>query len=81
MAMTIIPDQSFGLMYREVRASNLVKIDVEHRTIGPAEHPVNPAGFDMHSAVHAARRMPVPWLTPTPRRVRRLRARRRACCR
>lgn len=45
----------FGLMYREVRASNLVKIDVEGRIIGPAEHPVNPAGFVVHSAVHAAR--------------------------
>jgi ribulose-5-phosphate 4-epimerase/fuculose-1-phosphate aldolase len=45
----------FGLMYREVRASNLVKIDVDGRIIGPAEHPVNPAGFVVHSAVHRAR--------------------------
>ncbi len=45
----------FGLMYREVRASNLVKIDVNGNIVGPSAHPVNPAGFVVHSAVHAAR--------------------------
>jgi ribulose-5-phosphate 4-epimerase/fuculose-1-phosphate aldolase len=45
----------FGLMYREVCASNLVKIDLDGRIIGPSQHPVNPAGFIVHSAIHAAR--------------------------
>ena len=45
----------FGLMYREVKASNLVKIDFEGRIIGHSEHPVNLAGFVVHSAVHRAR--------------------------
>lgn len=45
----------FGLMYREVRASNLLKIDLEGRKVEPSPWPVNPAGFVVHSAVHAAR--------------------------
>jgi ribulose-5-phosphate 4-epimerase/fuculose-1-phosphate aldolase len=45
----------FGLLYREVKASNLVKIDIDGHIVGPSEHPVNPAGFVVHSAVHRAR--------------------------
>jgi ribulose-5-phosphate 4-epimerase/fuculose-1-phosphate aldolase len=45
----------FGLMYREVMASNLVKIDVDGNIVGQSDYPVNPAGFIVHSAVHAAR--------------------------
>ena len=45
----------FGLMYREVRASNLVKIDLDGNIVGNRRYPVNPAGFVVHSAVHAAR--------------------------
>jgi ribulose-5-phosphate 4-epimerase/fuculose-1-phosphate aldolase len=45
----------FGLMYREVKAGNLVKIDLEGRKVEPSPWPVNPAGFIVHSAVHAAR--------------------------
>jgi ribulose-5-phosphate 4-epimerase/fuculose-1-phosphate aldolase len=43
----------YGLMYTEVTASNLVKIDVEGRIIGSQRYPVNPAGFVVHSALHA----------------------------
>lgn len=45
----------FGLMYREVTASNLVKIDLEGRALDADAHPINPAGFVVHSAVHRAR--------------------------
>lgn len=45
----------FGLMYREVKASNLVKIDIAGNIIGDSRYPVNPAGFVVHSAVHANR--------------------------
>lgn len=45
----------FGLMYREVTAGNLVKIDTEGRKVEPSAYAVNPAGFVVHSAVHAAR--------------------------
>ena len=54
------PDNHFlinpwGLNYDEVTASNLVKIDVEGNVIGNDEHPVNFAGFIIHSAVHMTR--------------------------
>lgn len=45
----------FGLLYREVKASNLVKIDIEGNIVGDSRHPVNPAGFVVHSAVHTNR--------------------------
>src|SRR5690349_21630285 len=44
----------FGLMYREVTASNLVKIDVDGNVV-LGDHPVNRAGFVIHSAIHRAR--------------------------
>ena len=44
----------FGLMYAEVRASNLVKIDLAGNIVDPSEWPVNPAGFTIHAAIHDA---------------------------
>jgi ribulose-5-phosphate 4-epimerase/fuculose-1-phosphate aldolase len=44
----------FGLMYREVTASNLVKIDIDGKIV-LGDHPVNRAGFVIHSAIHRAR--------------------------
>jgi len=44
----------FGLTYREVTASNLVKIDLDGAIIGPSDWPVNLAGFTVHAAIHAA---------------------------
>jgi ribulose-5-phosphate 4-epimerase/fuculose-1-phosphate aldolase len=41
-----------GLHYSEVTASNLVKIDLQGRIIGPSHHAVNPAGFVLHAAIH-----------------------------
>jgi ribulose-5-phosphate 4-epimerase/fuculose-1-phosphate aldolase len=54
------PDRHFlinpyGLWYREVTASNLVKIDLDGNLISPSEWSVNRAGFVIHSAIHAAR--------------------------
>lgn len=45
----------YGLMFNEVTASNLVKIDLEGRKVGDTPHEVNPAGFTIHSAIHSAR--------------------------
>jgi ribulose-5-phosphate 4-epimerase/fuculose-1-phosphate aldolase len=45
----------FGLMYREVTASNLVKIDCDGNIIGDSDYPVNRAGFVIHSAIHLSR--------------------------
>src|SRR5262249_47542969 len=45
----------YGLLYREITASNLVKIDVEGNHVDGSEGRVNPAGFVIHAAIHAAR--------------------------
>ena len=45
----------YGLMYSEVTASNLVKIDLDGNVIGNSDWPVNQAGYIIHSAVHRAR--------------------------
>jgi ribulose-5-phosphate 4-epimerase/fuculose-1-phosphate aldolase len=45
----------FGLHYTEVTASNLVKIDKLGNKQDDNPYPVNPAGYVIHSAVHAAR--------------------------
>ncbi|ARF53636.1 class II aldolase/adducin family protein [Streptomyces gilvosporeus] len=45
----------YGLLFEEITASNLVKIDLTGRPVEDTPHPVNPAGFVIHSAVHAAR--------------------------
>jgi ribulose-5-phosphate 4-epimerase/fuculose-1-phosphate aldolase len=44
----------YGLSYDEICASNLVKIDVDGAAVGESRHPVNRAGFVIHSAVHMA---------------------------
>jgi ribulose-5-phosphate 4-epimerase/fuculose-1-phosphate aldolase len=43
----------FGLHYREVTASNLVKVDIAGHTVGHSDWPINPAGFTFHGAIHA----------------------------
>ncbi len=42
----------YGLNYDEVTASNLVKIDGDGNHVGADDHPVNKAGFVIHSAFH-----------------------------
>jgi len=45
----------YGLMFDEITASSLVKVDLEGRKLGDSPHEINPAGFTIHSAIHAAR--------------------------
>jgi ribulose-5-phosphate 4-epimerase/fuculose-1-phosphate aldolase len=45
----------YGLMFEEITASSLVKVDMNCTPLMPTRFPVNPAGFVIHSAVHAAR--------------------------
>ena len=45
----------YGLMFDEITASSLIKIDADGNKIDESEYFVNPAGFTIHSAVHAAR--------------------------
>ncbi len=42
----------FGLLYSEVCASNLVKIDIDGNTLDGSPYPVNKAGFTQHAAFH-----------------------------
>ena len=45
----------YGMMFDEVTASSLVKVDLAGKIVMKTQHVVNPAGFTIHSAVHAAR--------------------------
>jgi ribulose-5-phosphate 4-epimerase/fuculose-1-phosphate aldolase len=45
----------YGLMFDEITASSLVKIDAQGNKLQASPFPVNPAGFTIHSAVHAQR--------------------------
>jgi len=46
----------FGLLYEEITASNLVKVDVEGNILSDSEWGINPAGYVIHSCIH--REMP-----------------------
>jgi ribulose-5-phosphate 4-epimerase/fuculose-1-phosphate aldolase len=45
----------YGMLFEEITASSLVKVDANGEKLAPGEWPVNPAGFVIHSAIHAAR--------------------------
>ena len=45
----------YGLGYEEMCASNMVKIDLAGSIVEPSPYEINPAGFVIHSAIHAAR--------------------------
>ena len=54
------PDHEFlinpyGMMFDEITPSSLVKIDLEGRKLTDSPYEINPAGFVIHSAIHAAR--------------------------
>ena len=45
----------YGLMFDEITASSLVKVDMQCNKLIDSPYPVNPAGFVIHSAVHEVR--------------------------
>lgn len=45
----------YGMLFEEITASSLVKIDLEANILLDTGYPVNPAGFTIHSAIHEAR--------------------------
>lgn len=45
----------YGMMFEEVTASSLVKIALDGTKVMDSSYAINPAGFTIHSAVHAAR--------------------------
>src|SRR5476651_853531 len=45
----------YGLFFEEMTASSLVKIDLDGAILQETSYFINPAGFTIHSAIHAAR--------------------------
>ena len=45
----------YGLHYKEVTASNLVKVDIDGNVVEDTDYAVNPAGMLIHSAIHGVR--------------------------
>ena len=45
----------YGLMFDEITASSLVKVDRDCNKLSDSPFPVNPAGFGIHSAIHEVR--------------------------
>jgi ribulose-5-phosphate 4-epimerase/fuculose-1-phosphate aldolase len=45
----------YGMMFEEITASSLVKVDMTGEKVEQTPYPVNPAGFTIHSAVHEVR--------------------------
>lgn len=59
---TPVPDEdghflinAYGLFFEEMTASSLVKVDLDGNKVCDSVYDINPAGFTIHSAVHAAR--------------------------
>ncbi len=46
---------AYGLLFEEMTASSLIKVDLNGDKVLESPHAVNPAGFVIHSAVHEAR--------------------------
>ncbi len=45
----------FGIVFEEITASSLVRIDINGKPLHPTPYLVNPAGFVLHSTIHSAR--------------------------
>jgi ribulose-5-phosphate 4-epimerase/fuculose-1-phosphate aldolase len=45
----------YGMLFDEIMASSLVKIDLNGAKVEESPYDVNPAGFTIHSAIHASR--------------------------
>ncbi len=45
----------YGMMFDEVTASDLVKVDLEGKVVMASDYDINPAGFCIHSAIHMSR--------------------------
>lgn len=45
----------YGMFFDEITASSLVRVDRDGNKLDDSPWPVNPAGFVIHSAIHAAR--------------------------
>jgi ribulose-5-phosphate 4-epimerase/fuculose-1-phosphate aldolase len=55
-----LPDGSFllnpfGLMFDEITASSLMRLDMDGNLVEPCDYPLNPAGFNIHAGLLGAR--------------------------
>src|SRR5215472_10125341 len=71
----------YGMMFDEITASSLVKIDMEGNKVEPSDYGVNQAGFVIHSAMHMARHDLSVYCIPTLSPAVPYPARRMDCCR
>ncbi len=44
----------FGMLFDEITASSLIKVDDSGAVLGESDYPANPAGFIIHGAIHMA---------------------------
>jgi ribulose-5-phosphate 4-epimerase/fuculose-1-phosphate aldolase len=45
----------YGMTFDEITASSLVKVDLDGKKVMDSPYEINPAGFTIHSAIHASR--------------------------
>lgn len=45
----------YGMLFEEITASSLIRVDAEGNKLSDSPFPVTPAGFTIHSAIHAVR--------------------------
>src|SRR5882672_11060536 len=45
----------YGMTFDEITATSLVKVDLQGNKVMESPYEINPAGFTIHSAIHAAR--------------------------
>src|ERR1700735_1557026 len=45
----------YGMMFEEITASSLIKVDLDGTKVSESPYEINPAGFTIHSCIHAAR--------------------------
>src|SRR5439155_26804462 len=45
----------YGMLFGEITASSLLKVDEAGRILSPSSYPFNDAGFVIHGAIHEAR--------------------------
>jgi hypothetical protein len=71
----------YGLMFDEITASSLVKVDLDGNQLSKSEYSINPAGFTITPRSTKCAKTPAACSICTPSTAPRSRAARTACCR
>ncbi|RXV64424.1 class II aldolase/adducin family protein [Burkholderia stabilis] len=59
----------YGMLFDEITASSLIKVDHDCNKLSDGPHPINPAGFNIRDCIHAAR-PDVGWVLHTHTRAK-----------